>query len=157
MSDMDVPPLLLSPAQIRRRRLVCLICLAVTVPLGLVWRMAPLHLPQFAFKFGGSALRAVAVYWVVALVKPQDRPLRLGLISAVCALTVELAKLIWWPPLDRFRETLAGKLLLGRYFTVGAIVAYWIAILATALMDARLSPGRKKQRPATSAANVLQA
>jgi hypothetical protein len=124
--------------KVTRRRLVCLFCLVITIPVGIVWRMAPLHLPQFAFKFGGSALWAVAVYWAVALLLPHARVLRLRLTAAIVALAVELAKLIWWPPLDHFRETLAGKLLLGRYFTVGAIVAYWLAILAVGALDALL-------------------
>lgn len=103
------------------RRRACLVLLACTLPLGLAWRLAPLHLPPFAFKYGGSALWAVAVYWVVALLLPGRSMGRLAVTAALVALTVELAKLIYWPPLDRFRETLAGKLLLGRYFTFGAI------------------------------------
>jgi hypothetical protein len=125
-----------------RRRLTCLILLAITLPVGLAWRLAPLHLPQFAFKYGGSALWAVAVYWVVALLLPRASVRTLALTAAMVALGVELLKLLYWPPLDHFRETLAGKLLLGRYFTLGAIVAYWLAIAVSAAFDARFHPGR---------------
>ena len=123
------------------RRLACLVLLTVTLPVGIAWRMAPLHLPSFAFKYGGSALWAVAVYWVAAFLLPHWRARRLAITSALVALGVEIGKLIFWPPLDRFRETLAGKLLLGRYFTLGAVVAYWLAILFVALLDARFRPG----------------
>ena len=123
------------------RRLACIGLLAVTLPLGIAWRMAPLHLPPFAFKYGGSALWAAAVYWVVALASPRWRVLRLAIVAALAAFGVELGKLLYWPPLDRFREALAGKLLLGRYFTVGAIVAYWLAIALVALLDAKYRPG----------------
>ena len=95
----------------------------------------PLGLPPFAFKYGGSALWAIAVYWVVAMARPGWRPAALAVAAAIVALGVELGKLIYWAPLDRFRETLPGKLLLGRYFTVGAIVAYWLAIAFVALFD----------------------
>jgi hypothetical protein len=126
---------------VRRRRLTCLGFLFLTLPIGLAWRLAPLGLPAFAFKYGGSALWAVAVYWVVALCLARRPVVLLAVIAGCTALTVELAKLIYWPPLDRFRETLAGKLLLGRYFTLGAVVAYWLAIACVALLDARFRPG----------------
>lgn len=117
------------------RRLICLGLLCITVPVGMAWRLAPLHLPPFAFKYGGSALWAVAVYWLVAIARPRWSSRRLALTAAAIALLVELFKLVYWPPLDRFRHTLAGKLLLGRYFTVGAVIAYWTAIAAVALLD----------------------
>lgn len=123
------------------RRLACFALCLVTVPVGIAWRMAPLHLPPFAFKYGGSALWAAAVYWAIAFLFPRWRAVRLGIVAALVALIVELAKLIFWPPLDRFRETLAGKLLLGRYFTIGAIVAYWLTIALVALVDAEARPG----------------
>ena len=117
------------------RRILCVALLACTLPLGLVWRLAPLHLSAFAFKYGGSALWAIAVYWVVAILKPRWSSTALALAAAAFALTIELLKLLYWPPLDRFRETLPGKLLLGRYFSVQAILAYWIAIAAVAFID----------------------
>ena len=129
----------------RPRRLACLVLLCFTLPVGMAWRLAPLHLPQFAFKYGGSALWAVAVYWTAALRVPRFRPARLALIAAAVAVSVELFKLVRSPGLDRFRDTLAGKLLLGRYFTFGAIAAYWFAIAFVALLDAHFSPGRQRQ------------
>jgi hypothetical protein len=109
--------------------------LLLTVLLGLLWRLAPLHLPPFAFKYGGSALWAIAVYWVLAAILPRRPSVFLALVASAIALAVELFKRVYWPPLDHFRETLAGKLLLGRYFTVGAIAAYWLAILTVAALD----------------------
>ena len=69
-------------------------------------------------------------------------PAFLAACAGTTALGVELFKLVREPALDRFRETLTGKLLLGRYFTVGAILAYWLAILLVAIADARFQPGR---------------
>ena len=126
-----------------RRRLGCATALAVTLPAGLVWRLAPLHLPPFAFKYGGSALWAIAVYWTVALLLPHKRAAVLGALAAAMAAAVECFKLVRNPALDAFRETLAGKLLLGRYFTLGAIAAYWLAIAAMALLDGAASVRRR--------------
>ncbi len=127
----------------RARRLACALLLGATVPAGLVWRLAPLHFPPFAFKYGGSALWAMAVYWVVASLLPRRSSACLGLLAGTIALAVELFKRVHLPLLDRFRDTLGGKLLLGRYFTLGAIAAYWIAIAVVALLDARLRPARR--------------
>lgn len=120
------------------RRVQCLILLAIVIPAGLLWRLAPLHLPQFAFKYGGSALWALAVYGVVALLRPRVPPAGLALRAAAIATGVELLKLLYWSPLDRFRQTLAGKLLLGRFFTLGALVTYWTALAAVFWLDLRM-------------------
>lgn len=119
-----------------RRRQVCLLLLVLVVPLGIAWRYLPLGLPVFAWKFGGSALWAVAVYWLLAALLTDWPSGRLAVLAAVVALAVELLKRVYWAPLDSFRETLAGKLLLGRYFTWGAIAAYWAGIGVTGALDA---------------------
>lgn len=118
-----------------KRRFTSAALLAVTIPIGIAWRMAPLHLAPFAFKYGGSALWAIAVYWTVVMLLPRLEPLRVGLLATVVSLAVELLKMLYWPPLDHFRLTLVGKLLLGRYFSLGAIACYWAAISLTALGD----------------------
>lgn len=129
-----------APSAARSRRLWSILILLLIIPAGMLWRMAPLHLPPFAFKYGGSALWAAAVYWALAAMLPRCRPGRIGIGAAVLAAGVEAGKLVFWPPLDRFRETLAGKLLLGRYFSWGAVAAYWLAIAIVALCDKRFRP-----------------
>ena len=108
---------------------------------GLVWRMAPLHLPFFLWKYGGSALWAIAVYWLIAALLPGTPPRALALLAAAVALAVELSRLIESPPLETFRLTLAGRLILGRIFSPRNIVAYWTAIFATTLLDRLAKPG----------------
>ena len=108
----------------------------VTIVCGLVWRMAPLGLPAVLVKYGGSALWAVMVYWLVAFLLPRKAPHSLGLIAAVVAAAVECFKLYRSPGLDAFRLTLAGKLLLGRVFSLRDIAVYWLAIVVVAVLDA---------------------
>lgn len=74
------------------RRRTCAGLLATTVVCGLVWRLAPLHLPPFAFKYGGSALWAIAVYWAVAFLFPRRPVALLATISGVIAVGVECFK-----------------------------------------------------------------
>ena len=104
---------------------------------GLIWRMAPLHLPWFLYKYGGSMLWAVALYWLLAAILPRLTATRIALIAAVAAAAVEFSRLWHTPGFDAFRVTIAGKLLLGRFFSLKNIAAYWLAIALTAWLDKR--------------------
>jgi hypothetical protein len=110
----------------------------ITIAAGFIWRLAPLHLPPLLYKYGGSIIWAVMVYWLCAMLMPRTRPLHLALVAGLFACCVELFRLIHTPALDAFRLTLAGKLLLGRVFSRTDIVVYWLAIAATAIADSQL-------------------
>ena len=62
-----------------------------------------------------------------------------ALIAGAIATAVEFFKMYHSPAMDAFRLTLPGVLLLGRFFSVWDIVAYWIAISAGAFLDKRMS------------------
>ena len=119
------------------RRAQSIAILAVTIPTGILWRHLPL--PFFAWKYGGSVLWTVVLYGFVAALAPRLRPAAVALISALLALLVELSRLVHQPTLNTFRDTLAGKLLLGRFFSLKDIAAYWIAIAALFLIDRNIS------------------
>jgi hypothetical protein len=65
--------------------------------------------------------------------------LRLALFAALIAASVELLRLYHAPALDAFRLTLAGRLLLGRFFSIGDIAVYWIAIAFVTVVDSNAS------------------
>jgi hypothetical protein len=48
---------------------------------------------------------------------------------------LEFSRLWHLSTLDAFRLTLAGRLLLGRYFSLKNIVAYWVGIGLAAALD----------------------
>jgi hypothetical protein len=109
----------------------------VTLMCGLVMRFAPLGLPWFVVKYGGSTMWALMVYWVLAFVWPRIGPVWLAVAAGVIATLVEFQRLYHSPELDAFRHSLAGILLLGNFFSVRDIVAYWAAIMAGAAVDGR--------------------
>ena len=121
---------------------------AVTLIVGLTVRFAPLGLPWFVVKYGGSAMWALMVYWVLAFIWPRCRAGLLALAAGLIATLVELQRLYHSPGLDVFRHSLAGILLLGNLFSVRDIVAYWLAIAVGAVVDgvwvhaARIEPYR---------------
>jgi hypothetical protein len=124
---------------VKRRSLsLSLVLIAATIALGLALRMAPLGLPAFVVKYGGSTMWALMIYWLITTMLPTMR-LPAAVVSAgLVASAVECFKLYRSPGVDAFRETLAGTLILGRYFSMADLVAYWLAIAAGALIDHRI-------------------
>jgi hypothetical protein len=60
-----------------------------------------------------------------------------AVLAGIVAALVEFSRLYHAPALDAFRFTLAGKLILGRVFSVSDIAAYWLAIAVAAVLDWR--------------------
>jgi hypothetical protein len=127
-----------------RRSLATLAITLTVIPIGIAVRYAPLHLPWFFYKYLGSFLWAVALYWFVATLLPRLYPAALAILSALAAVAVEFSRLVPEPAIDAFRLTLPGQLILGRFFSFRNIVAYLLAIAMSALLDHRLHPGRRK-------------
>jgi hypothetical protein len=129
-----------------QRRAACILLLLITIPLGLAWRMAPLGLSPFFFKYGGSMLWAAALYWFLSACLPQLRVCALAAIAAAVAAMLEFTRLWHTPAMDAFRVSLAGRILLGRYFSLKNIAAYWLAIALVALLDQFLLSRATAQR-----------
>lgn len=116
-----------------------ILALLITIPIGIAGRYAPLHLPWIISKYAGSALWAAALYFLIAALAPKYKPAR---IASVAAVLIELSRLFPEPHIDHFRTTLAGKLLLGRYFSWKNIAAYLVAIALAAYLDNKLTTRR---------------
>ena len=118
-----------------RRRVLCLTIVALLIPLGILCRFAPLGLRQVIVKYGASFLWAATIYWFIALLLARRRALSVAIIALVVTTTIEFIKRIQSVQLDIFRDTIAGKLLLGRYFSYTDIAVYWSAILCAMWID----------------------
>ena len=118
-----------------RRRAISTLLLLITIPTGLAVRFLPLGLPWFFYKYLGSVLWAIALYWFLAAILPKLRPQTIATLAIVIATLLELSRLVPIAPIDAFRLTLPGQILLGRYFSIKNIAAYFFAILLTATLD----------------------
>jgi hypothetical protein len=103
--------------------------------------MAPLGLPRSVVKYGGSTMWALMIYWLVTTLLSAMRVATATMIAGAIATAVEFFKLYRSPWMDAFRDTLAGALLLGRYFAARDILAYWLAIVLGAFLDWRIWRG----------------
>ena len=52
---------------------ISLALIVATVAAGLAIRFAPLGLPSFVTKYGGSTLWALMIYWIVSTLLPRWR------------------------------------------------------------------------------------
>ena len=105
------------------------------IAIGLVWRLAPLGLPAFPLKYGGSILWAAMVYCLVRAARPWSSVSQATRIAMLVAVAAECFRLVHAPWLDAFRQTLAGALLFGRIFSLWNLMAYAIGIAGAALAD----------------------
>ncbi len=133
-----------------RRSFTSLILLLITIPVGLAIRLLPLGLPWFLYKYLGSALWAIALYWFLAALLPKLRPRALAPLAIIIATLLELSRLVPIAPIDAFRLTFAGQILLGRFFSIKNIAAYAIAMTLTAALDHAFI-ARQRQNPGNSA------
>jgi hypothetical protein len=132
-----------------RRSLTALVITLITIPIGLAVRLLPLGLPWFLYKYLGSILWAVALYWFLATLLPKLRPPALATLAIIIATLLEISRLIPIAPIDAFRLTFAGKILLGRFFSIKNIAAYILAIALAATLDHRflVQQHQKVNRP----------
>ena len=125
-----------------RLRLIWAGAVVMIVVCGLAWRRPELGLPWAVAKYGGSALWGAMVFCCIATVRPNSDLRWVAVLAAVIAAVVELSQLVQYGPLDAFRSTTAGALLLGRTFDGLDILSYWagvaIALLCASLLLRRL-------------------
>jgi hypothetical protein len=121
-----------------RSLLISFVLMASTIVAGLAVRFGHVGLPAFVVKYGGSTMWALMIYWIVSTLLPFWRIRTVALLAGTVATSVEFLKLYHSPGLDACRLTMPGILLLGRFFSVWDILAYWVAILAGAVVDRRL-------------------
>jgi Protein of unknown function (DUF2809) len=109
-----------------------------TVVLGLVWRSRILPLSPFIRKYGGDALWALLVYWLVCFCVPRMKIAASIGIAFGIAVAVEFSQLCHAPWIDSIRATRLGLLILGNTFNWPDIPAYAVGILIGATATKRL-------------------
>lgn len=98
--------------------------LLVTILLGLATRRFPASFPAFIARYGGDALWASMVYWMLAFIAPRTRWTRLGALGLGIAIAVECSQLYHAPWLEQVQSTRPGALLLGQGFLWSDLACY---------------------------------
>lgn len=97
-----------------------------------------LNLPFDVVKYGGSLLWGTMIFLLVALAMMSRSVIAIGAVALAIAAAVEFSRLYQTPVLDEFRLTLAGRLLLGRVFSIWNILAYAAGIGLGMAIEIRL-------------------
>lgn len=129
-----------------RRRAAGLVAVVAIAACGLLWRRPELGLPWTIAKYGGSLLWGAMVFCCVVVLCPRMASRGVATLAFAIAALVEASQLLSWGPLDAFRATKVGALLIGRTFDPFDIVAYAIGILAAAICASFLARTQKKAR-----------
>jgi hypothetical protein len=134
----------LSPAKSPRRS-ISVAAVLVLIACGLLWRRPELGLPASVAKYGGSILWGAMMFFVIAALLPGRDIRRVAVIAAIISALVEASQLIHVAPLDHFRGTVIGALLLGRTFSWWDIASYWLGVAAAGLATQQLSGWLRKR------------
>ncbi len=128
-----------------RRRIAPYLALLVgTVLLGLATRRYPEAFPEVIARFGGDALWATAVFWIIALMRRRSATLRIGVSALAIAFVVEMSQLYRAPWIEAVRATGPGALALGHGFLWSDLLSYAIGVLLAAATDAAIVGKRSK-------------
>lgn len=121
------------------RRWKRLLATIAVILVGLVLRRFgyDFGLPFIVVKYGGSVLWGGMVFLLVAFIAGTQRVVPLAVVGLAIAVAVEFSRLYHTPELDAFRLTTAGKLLLGRVFSLWNILSYALGIALAVVFDRR--------------------
>jgi fatty acid desaturase len=119
----------------RQDRLPYAALTALIIAVGLLVRSPALGLPWLVAKYAGAMLWGAMVCAGVRTIQPRASQSASLAAAAVLAATVEASRLFHQPDLDAFRATLAGRLSLGRIFSLWNVVAYLVGIVALVLAE----------------------
>ncbi len=120
----------------RGRWPLALACVAV-IALGLASRALPVF-PITLGKYPGDALWALMVFFGLAFLRPELRPLHLALLALTVSWVVELSQLYQAPWINSIRATRPGHLVLGSQFHWPDLLAYATGALAGLALDVSL-------------------
>ena len=121
---------------------------AVTIAIGLATRRFPQAFPAIVAEYGGDALWAMLVYWLLAIIGPRTSPTRLAAGALAISVADELSQLIHWHWLQVLRDTAFGALVLGQGFLWSDLACYAAGIALACAADAAV---RRRPYRASSA------
>lgn len=109
-----------------------------TIVLGLATRRYPAAFPALVATYGGDALWAAMVLWLLALVRRTATTPSLAMGALAIAYAVEVSQLYRAEWIDAVRATRVGALLLGQGFVWSDLVSYAVGVVLAAGLDAVL-------------------
>ena len=117
----------------KRSRLVYFLAIVAVIALGLLSRQHPKLLPAALGKYPGDSLWAIMVFCGMCFICPCIPTIRAGIFAFVFSCLVEFSQLYHAAWIESVRDTLPGRLVLGRGFSWADIGAYAVGIVIACL------------------------
>lgn len=112
----------------QRNRLAYAGLVVLVIALGLASRKFAPHLPKLLQKNAGDILWATMAFLLWGFLLPRLSTLKIGVISALFALTIEVLKFCHAPFLEALRNTTLGRLVFGFVFQWRNLLCYALGI-----------------------------
>lgn len=116
--------------------------LGATVVLGLATRRYPSVFPVVIARYGGDALWAAMIFWLLALLRPATSAVMLAACAVGISWAVECSQLYHAPWIDAVRATRLGALVLGQGFLWSDLASYAVGVVAAAILDRMIAARR---------------
>lgn len=117
-----------------RSRLASLLAAGGTIALGLLWRSHLLPLPREVAKYGGDALWAVMIFFLVRAVHPRLSLRADSAVALAFCWAIEFSQLYRAAWIEALRQTRLGHLVLGSTFNPPDLLAYAAGVGLGALL-----------------------
>lgn len=124
-----------------RRRLTTALLIIATVILGLSSRHFPQIFPSFFSTYGGDALWAANVFFLIIFLFPAVPTVRAAVVALGVSVLVELSQFYHAPWIDAIRDTTLGGLALGYGFLWSDLACYAAGVLLALMVDFWLVKG----------------
>ena len=115
------------------RRVVYLGCLVVTIGCGLFSRTA--YIPSMIYPYIGDVFYALMMYWIFALLFPNNQRLKLWIYAVGLCILIECSQLYQADWLNAIRHTRLGGLVLGFGFLWSDLICYALGGILGFLFD----------------------
>jgi Protein of unknown function (DUF2809) len=109
---------------VRRRPVIQLGLLVLTILLGFGSRRYASVLPTIVATYAGDTLWALALFWFLGLILARMSTARVAVMALGLSLLVELSQLYHAPWIDSVRQTTIGGLILGFGFLWSDLACY---------------------------------
>jgi len=130
----------------KRQRKTYAVAIVVVIVLGLLSRRFPDRLPAALGKYPGDALWATMVFFGIGFVFPRWPSVLAALSALAFSGCVEFSQLYQAPWIESLRNTLAGRLILGRGFAWKDLAAYVVGILIGWILEILLEKVLTRKR-----------
>ena len=111
------------------KRIVYLLLLIVTVPIGLATRSATLELPTIIKTYGGDTLYATMMFWLVRLIAIEKSLVKVAIIALLACFFIEILQLYQADWIQSIRHTFPFGLILGYGFLWSDWLCYAVGVL----------------------------